>query len=209
MKFKVAIVFASALAIASAQFPHKPSTLKRSTSVEKQVAKTSEEIDKYTAQLDKTEQVLSSVAQAKGDELKKQYKSFTKEVDSLGKAQGRVTSAIRQLDSKGNEYKLSSEQTVNNINDPELKQASVERKSKLGQDYESIVAKLIDIDGQLQPFMRNLRDLEAFLGADLRPANVNNAAGKIERSSEAAGDLRNRIADVQTGLRNFLNEPPL
>jgi uncharacterized coiled-coil DUF342 family protein len=206
-KFKITLLFASALVTAHAQFHHNADAQKKSDEVEQQAAKTAEEINKYEIQLDKTERALSSVAQATdGTELKKRYAYFSKEVDTLGKAQEHAKSAIRQMNSKISGYRASWDKSVSQIQDEDLKQASIERKSKMNDEYDSILAKLTDIDVQLQPFMTGLRDLEAFLGADLRLANVNNANGKIEQSNEAARDLRDRIGEVQTALRDFLKQ---
>jgi len=79
-------------------------TFKQSAELGKRTAKTSEDVDKYVAQLDKTEQALSSVSQAQGQDLKKRYDSFSREVNSLEEAQKHATSDIDEMKSIGSEY---------------------------------------------------------------------------------------------------------
>jgi len=66
-------------------------TFKRSAELAKRTSRTSKDVDKYVAQLDKTEQALSSVSQGQGKDLKNRYESFSKEVDNLEEAQKHAT----------------------------------------------------------------------------------------------------------------------
>jgi hypothetical protein len=46
-------------------------TFKQTAELGKRTAKTSDDVDRYVAQLDKTEQALSAVSRAEGNDLKK------------------------------------------------------------------------------------------------------------------------------------------
>ncbi len=199
----LALAFASVLTGAAAE-----NTFKQSAELGKRTAKTSSDVDKYVAQLDKTEEALSSVSQAQVRDLKKRYESFTKEVKSLEEAQKQVTSDIHDMKSKGAKYFSSWDESIAQISNPELKQASIRRRSEVMKDHDELAANLSDIGRELQPFMSNLRDLEAFLGADLSTANVSKAGDMIRKSQEDAQALREKIAPVQTQLKQFVNEAP-
>jgi len=197
-----ALAFASVLAGAT------ESTFKQSAELGKRTAKTSEDLDKYVAQLDKTEQALSSLSNAEGEGLKALYESFSKEVKRLVEAEERATSDIDEMKSQGAKYFSSWDDSISEISDPELKQASIERRSKVMKDHDELAATLSDIGRQLQPFMSNLEDLQSFLGADLSPANVGKAGGRIQKSHADAEALKDKIATVQTTLSQFLSEAP-
>ena len=62
---------------------------KQSGDLAKRTAKTSEDVDKYVAQLDKTEGALSLMGQSENKDLKKRYESFSKELNNLEDAQKR------------------------------------------------------------------------------------------------------------------------
>ena len=85
------------LAVTSAAARVQPAgdTFKRSAESGKRTANTSAAVDKYVAQLDKTEQALSSVSPAQDKGSKKRYQSFSKEVNKLERAQKHATSDIR------------------------------------------------------------------------------------------------------------------
>ena len=183
-------------------------TFKESAELGKRTAKTSEDVNRYVTQLDKTEQVLSSVSHAQGMDLKKQYQSFSKELNSLEKAQINVTSGVDDMKSTGTDYFSSWDTSIAQISNSELKQASAERRVKVMKDHDDLAAALDDIETQLQPFMSNLHDLKAFLETDLSPANVDKAGELIHKSQADAQTLKAKIGGVQATLKQFLNEAP-
>jgi hypothetical protein len=76
------------------------------------------------------------------------------------------------------------------------------------KDHDELVATLGEIGSQLQPFMSNLHDLKAFMETDLSPDNVDRSRGMIQKSKADAQALKDKIAGVQTKLKQFLNEVP-
>jgi uncharacterized protein YoxC len=183
-------------------------TFKQSAELGKRTAKTSDDVDKYVAQLDKTEQALSAVSQAQGNDLKKRYEFFSREVNSLEAAQKQATSDIEQMKSTGSEYFSAWDTSIAQMSNPELKQASTERRSKIMKDHEDLAASLNDIGSQLQPFMSTLHDLKAFMETDLSPENIGKASAMIQKSQSDALTLKGKIADIQATLKQFLNEAP-
>jgi chromosome segregation ATPase len=183
-------------------------TFKEAAGLRNITAKASHDIGSYAIQLDKTEQALSSVSQAGGRDIKKRYKSFSGEVNKLQKRQRHATAAINAMRSTGRDYFTSWNTLIAQMSNPELRQASTERRSKLMKDHDEVAANLSDIGRDLRPFMSNLQDLRAFLGADLSPANIDKAGTMIQKSQTDAQGLRDKIADVQRILSQFLSETP-
>jgi Protein of unknown function (DUF2959) len=207
-KLLMMVFFSLAVTFAAAQVGATDDTFKQSADLQKRTAKTSEDVDKYVTQLNKTEQALSSVTQAQGKDLKSQYTSFSKEVNKLEEAQKHVTSDIDEMKSTGTKYFSSWDTSIALMSNAELRQASTERRSKVMKDHDDLAATLSGVGSQLQPFMSNLHDLNAFLGTDLSSANVGNAGEMIQKSRADAQALKDKIAGVQTTLKQFLNEVP-
>lgn len=183
-------------------------TFKQSAELGKRTAKTSEDVDKYVAQLDKTEKALSSIGQSQGKDLKKRYESFSNEVNDLQQVQKHTTADIDEMKATGAGYFAAWDTSISQISNPELKEASVERRAKVMKDHDELTATLGEIGSQLQPFMANLHDLKAFLAADLSPENIAKASGMIQKSQTDAMVLKGKIAGVQTTLKQFLTEAP-
>jgi len=183
-------------------------TFKQSAELGKRTAKTSEDVDKYVAQLDKTEQALSSVSQTQGKDLRKRYESFSREIATLEAAQKQATSDIDEMKSTGTEYFAAWDTSIAQMSNPELKQASTERRSKIMKDHDDLAVNLNDIGNQLQPFMNTLHDLKAFMETDLSLENVGKASAMIQKSQADALALKGKIAGVQATLKQFLNEAP-
>jgi hypothetical protein len=197
-----------AVAFAVTQAGAADDTFKRSGELGKRTAKSSEDVDKYITQLDKTEKALSAVSEAEDKDLKKQYESFSEEIKKLENAQKHATSGIDEMKSTGAEYFSSWETSIDQITSPELKQASTERRAKVIKDHDELAVSLSAIGSQLQPFMSNLHDIKAFLGTDLSPANIAKAGEMIQKSQADAQALENKIATVKMTLQQFLNEAP-
>jgi chromosome segregation ATPase len=140
--------------------------------------------------------------------LKKRYQSFSKQVSSLEEAQKVAASDVNEMKSKATEYFSSWDTSNTRITNLELKQASIERRATLMKDYDELAADLNEIGRQLEPFMSNLHDLRSFLGADLSPAHIRNANGVIQKSRADARNLKQKIALVQTTLKQFVSEAP-
>jgi len=183
-------------------------TFKESAELGKRTAKTSEDVNKYVTQLDKTEQALSSVSHAQGKDLRKQFQSFSKELNTLEQAQINTTSDIDEMKSTGTQYFTSWDTSIAQISSPDLRQASAERRVKVMKDHDDLAAALSEIGRQLQPFMSDLHDLKAFLETDLSPANVDTAGAMIQKSQADSLALKNKIAAVQATLKQFMNEAP-
>jgi hypothetical protein len=152
---------------ASARAAKNTDTSRQSGELAKRTAKTSEDVDKYVAQLDKMEEALFLVGQAENKDLKKRYESFSKDLNNLEDAQKRATAEIDEMKSTGAEYFAAWDTSIAEMSDPGLKQASAERRSKVMKDHEELAASLDDIGSQLPPFMSTLLDLKAFMGTDL------------------------------------------
>jgi malate synthase len=198
------------LAVAFAPSPASAArdAFKQSAELGKRTAKTSADVDKYVTQLNKTEQALVSVAHAQAKDLKKRFNSFSMEVDRLDESQRRATSGIQDMKSAAAQYFTSWDTSIGLLSNPELKQASAERRSKVMQDHDGLADALNSIRQQLQPFMSDLHDLRTFLKSNLSLANTGKAAEMIQKSQADAQALKDRIIGVQATLREFLSETP-
>lgn len=183
-------------------------TFKQSAELSKRMSKTSEDVDNYVAQLDKTEEALSSVSQAQSKDLKKRYESFSKEVINLEGAQKHTTADIDQMKSTGTQYFDAWDTSIAEMSNPELKQASVERRSKIMKEHDDLAVSLSDVGNQLPALMSDLHDLKTFMEADLSTETVGKAGGMIQKSRADSQALRTKIAGVQTMLKQFLSDAP-
>jgi F0F1-type ATP synthase membrane subunit b/b' len=183
-------------------------TFKRSAELGKRTAKTSEDVNRYITQLDKTEHTLFSVGQAEGKDLKKRYESFSEDIKKLEDAQKHATSDINEMKTTGAEYVSAWETSIAQISDPQLRQASTEHRTKVMKDHDDLAVSLSEVGSQLEPFMTSLRDIKAFLGTDLSPTNVAKATDMIQKSQADAQVLKAKLAAVEATLQQFLAEAP-
>jgi chromosome segregation ATPase len=180
----------------------------QSAKLARRTARVSEDVDRFVARLERTEEALWALSQAQAKALREGYQSFTKQVKGLEEAEKAARSHIHEMKATGVKYASSWDATNAKIADPELRRASVEQRAAMTKEYEELVTNLNDIEGQIKPFMGNLHDLKAFLGVDLSPVHVRNAGDAIQKSQADAQALKQGIAPVQARLREFLNNAP-
>ena len=182
--------------------------LEQSDRLARRTARASEDIDRFVARLDRTERALEALSEAQGKNLRPRYQSFTKQVKNLEAAEKVARSHIHEMKATGVQYASSWDAENAKIVNPELRQASVDRRAARMKEYEELGATLNEIEGRIRPFMGNLRDLGAFLGVDLSRDHVRTAADAIQKSQEDAQTLKKSIAPVQARLRQFRNDAP-
>jgi len=196
------------VAVASVPAFATDTAFKESAELGTRASQTAKSVDKYVAQLDKTEQALSAVIQAHDKELKRRYQSFADQVGKLEEAQRVVTGDISAMKARGATYTASWDRANAQITNAELKQASMDRRAVVMKSYDELSVRLSDIEHRLEPFMVDLRDLRTFLGADLAPVHVQSASAAVQKSQADAMSLELAIAPVQTMLRQFVNDAP-
>jgi hypothetical protein len=175
----------------------------------KREVRAAKEIDKYAEQLDKTTRSLSRLGRADGNEARNprnRYESFSGELKKLEEAQERAVSSLDKMKASGVEYFSAWEKANASISDAALREAAATRRSRSLIKHINLARALGDIGLQLQPLMSSLRDLRAFLGADLSPGNVRTAGERIQACQSEAEALKSSIAEVQRMFKKFLSE---
>jgi hypothetical protein len=204
----LAALFALFATVAAAQRDISGEAFKESGQFRKREERTAKDIKKFAIQLDKTRHSLARLGRAEGNELKKRYKSFSGEVTKLEKAQKRAIVSIDRLKATGVEYFSAWEKANASISDTELREAAAIRRSQSLTRYIALAETLGEIGLQVESFMSSLRDLRAFLGADLSTANVRLASERIKDSQAEAETLKSRIAEFQRIFGRVLSEMP-
>ena len=188
-----ATVCAAVMTLAPARVVGAGDTFKRSTELSKEASKTSEDVNRYVTQLDKTEKALYLVGQAPSKVLKKRYESFSKELTKLEAAQKHATADIDHMQSEGAEYFGAWDTSIGKISNPELQQASAERRSRTMKEFDDLTASLSDADSQLPVFMSELLDLKTFMETDLSAESVSKADGMILKSQSDSQALESEL----------------
>ena len=194
--------------IAAAQDDVSGEAFRGSGLLRKREEKAARDIDRFSAQLDKTARALTRLGEAKDGELRNRYESFSRELNKLEEAHERAVTGIDKMKATGVEYFSSWEKANASISDAELKETASRRRSRSLMRHIDLAQTLGDIGLQVQPFMNRLRDLRTFLGADLAAANIRLAGERIREGQAEAQTLKSSIAEAQIRLKRLLNEMP-
>jgi chromosome segregation ATPase len=190
-------------AVTATGLADQPKTAKAYENLRKQMEGVSKNTSKYNASLKKTMQSLSKVTTADPKNLGKSVKSFQKEVDGLNKDLKNATDGIKSLREKRSQYLADWDRSIQSISDPDLKKASEERKKAVTDNHEKLTKQATELREKIDGFMKELADLQTFLGSDPTTGAVSAAKPKIDKVLSDGNSLETSIQEVTSKLNAF------
>jgi chromosome segregation ATPase len=164
------------------------------------MAVTSSKLDKATAQIDAVLSSLDVIAQNKSGDLRAPYKKFS---DEVSKTEATAQAAHEQADAmkaKAQEQFDAWANESQNINDPNLKKANLERRDQARAAFAKVQDASQKAKQAWDPFIGGLRDIRTFLGTDLTSHGVDAVSSAIAKVRTDGQTLKNSIGQVQKAI---------
>ena len=201
MVFTVAAVLITV--VTTAGLADQPNTAKAYENLRKQMEGVAKNTGKYDSSLKKTMQSLSKVTTTNTKNLGKSVKSFQKDVDGLNKALKNATDGIKSLREKRSQYLADWDRSIQSISDADLKKASEERRKEVMDSHEKLTEQATELREKIDGFMKELADLQTFLGSDPTSGAVSAAKPKIDKVLTDGNSLSTSVQEVTNRLNAF------
>ena len=133
---------------------------------------------------------------AAGGNLPQSYKQFTVAVKDVQAAGDRARARAQTMRANGRAYVARWEKEMDQVTSPELRAGAAERRQKVKDNYEEIVAAGRSVRDSYQPFLKSLQDIERALASDLTPAGVDAARAAIDKAKADSVVLNERLDAV-------------
>jgi uncharacterized membrane-anchored protein YhcB (DUF1043 family) len=147
------------------------------------------------AQIEKTLASLINLTNAPAENLRPAYQEFAKNTDTMTEQARRIEAESNQVQRRSDRWLSSWEKSQ--VQNPELKQLSAERREQVVQRFQSIEGSLVAAREAFGPFVRNLQDVKKVVGNDLTPRGVQAVSGTtVVQNATERGQAAARALDV-------------
>jgi hypothetical protein len=107
---------------------------------------------------------------------------------------------------KARDYITNWEVEVYGVEDPNLRTQAESRRSRVRADYGRIADSTRSMRESMEPFRRQLADLQTFLANDLTAAGVKAAAPSIQRATQSGEQVQQRMDSLVGELNRVARE---
>jgi len=138
----------------------------------------------------------SNLIEKADSDPKTAYAAYQAEVKNYESARSSVTDKHKEMKSREADFFSSWEKQSAAITEPDLKQKSIERRTKLQKTIESVDKSVEAVTGETTPFSATLSNLDKYWGMDLTSAGVTSAKDKVSDASKSAKSIGKKCDDA-------------
>lgn len=140
------------------------------------------EIRKMIVLIDVTGTSLDSLVTPGNPNVKKSFNRYSDDVEKLEKEGKRTLKRIDDMKANSKEYFAEWEKQGDAYTNPQIRELSEERRSKLANLYAQVPASGIGIKGSYRAYLTDLKEIQSFLSNDLTPKGIN-AIGPVAQKT--------------------------
>jgi septation ring formation regulator EzrA len=168
----------------------------RQTKATSSMGDTKDELVLTTAQVRATMASLNSLVGQSGNDLRKQYDQFVKEVKSTDKQTKKMREHVDKMNAQSGAYFDSWEQDLETIQNPDIRKRSEERRAKAFDSYKKIDTAMQSANEGLDPFLSDLKDIQRYLGNDLTAQGIAAISEVVKKADANATTVLERLDAV-------------
>lgn len=161
--------------------------LDRSVKTTNSIQQVDTELMKMMTQIDVTGRSLNTLVTSSKPDLKKSFSAYSDNVAKLDHEGKKTLKRVDEMKSKSKEYFSEWEKQGDTFTNPEIRELSEERRTKLANTYARVPAAGVGIKGAYNAYLTDLKEIQIFLSNDLTPRGVETiapVAGKSELDRE-------------------------
>lgn len=151
--------------------------VQRQENVEESLSDVKQDLIQTRTQLDKTLESLTALVNSSADDIKKSYTQYASDVNALKRQAADLQKSRDRLRARRENWLTAWQDSYKNIQNPELKSVSEERRSEVVTRFDEIGSLYASAADAFIPLLRDLDDVRMVVGNDLSPRGVSAVAG--------------------------------
>lgn len=167
------------------------------------IAEFRDEIVNGQKAINATMKSLGEVAATADTNPRKAYEQYSKDLANLESTAAKIQKRAASMQEKGKAYFTQWEQEMAQVSNPDIRKLAEQRKAKLQEAFDSIAATTKPLKEQFDPWMKDLKDLQTYLGNDLTIAGVD-AAKKMFKKTQGEGVEVQKLMDTLVAELNTI-----
>jgi hypothetical protein len=174
--------------------------MKRSERTSNSIKHVDTEIREFMVQIDATSASLDSLVTAGKSDPKKSFNTYTKDVAKFERDGNRVVKRLNEMKLNSREYFEEWAKEGDNFTNPEIRQLSEERRSKLAGIYAQVPAANAGVNGSYNAALTDLKEIQKYLSNDLTPKGIEGIAPSAQKSVQDLDQLKESLKPVISSL---------
>jgi len=199
---KQSLAFFSMLLLGTAAFIGGCATtgMDRSVKTSNSIQEVDSEIRKMIVQIDVTAASLDSLVIPGQTELKKPFDKYSDNLDKLDKEGKRWLKRTEEMKARSNQYFGEWEKEGDSFTNPEIRELSAERRTKLAEIYARVPAAGYGVKGNYHEYLTDLKEIQKYLSTDLTPKGVEAISPVVKKSIQDLDALKESLKPVIAAL---------
>jgi hypothetical protein len=162
--------------------------------------KTSEEVQNAYGQVTLAIKSLDRLMSAQVGDLRIMYKDFQSEMKALETAAEDARNRAISMQTKSRDYLTKWAQEVENIENPQTKEQSLQRFNKAKAGYLKIEQLLFKCGAAYAPMLKSLKEVQTVLDQDLTKTGIATAKPSYTTGRQQAIDLQSALKEANAAL---------
>ncbi|MHB8058989.1 MAG: DUF2959 family protein [Desulfuromonadaceae bacterium] len=199
---KQSLAFFAMLILGTASFLGGCATtgMDRSVKTSNSIRDVDSEIRKMMAQIDLTAASLDALVSPGITDLKKPFDNYADNVTKLESEGDRVIKRMDEMKANSKEYFGEWEKQGETFTNPDIRQLSEERRSKLAAIYAQVPEAGVGIKGSYHAYLTDLKEIRRYLSNDLTPKGIEGITPIAHKSVQELDSLKSSFRPVITAL---------
>ncbi len=188
--------------LASAAFMSGCATtgMDRSVKTSNSIKHVDKEIRDLMVQIDVTAVSLDTLVTADKADPKKSFNKYSNNVEKLEKEGKQAIKRLDEMKLRSREYFEEWEKDGDTFKNAEIRELSVDRRSKLAEIYAQVPAANDGVKGSYNAYLSDLKEIQKYLSNDLTPKGIEGVAPVAQKSIENLNNLKASLKPVIAAL---------
>jgi len=136
---------------------------------------------------------LDDVSKTANSDPRPAYQTFCKDVEKIEAAAETARSRSIAMKTRAKEHHDKWLQELAQIENPEMRKASEDRRQKALASFEALETQMGDVKSSYEPFIGLMKDIRAFLANDLSPGGIASMKGQSQQAAQRGHDVESKI----------------
>jgi len=172
----------------------------RSVKTSNSIRDVDSEIRKMVVQIDVTSASLDALVAPGQHDVKKAFKSYSKELDKFEHEGKRTLKRIDEMRAHSKEYFGEWEKQGNEYKNPEIRELSEERRIKLAEIYARVPAAGAGIKVAYIAYLTNLKEIKVYLSNDLTPQGLTTIDPVVKKAAQDKEVLKTSVQPLLAAM---------
>ncbi len=151
-------------------------------------------------QIDATNAALENLIKPGLSDTKTAFKEYSDNVAKMERAGDKLIKHTDEMSSRGQDYFDEWKKEGNTYTNPQIREASEQRRADLNNVFRKISESSIGVRGSFISYMNDIKEIQTFLSTDLTDKGIESIMPIAQKAIADGGNLKNSVGPVLSAL---------